>query len=66
MLEKAVTWVIILIIFVFDPLAIMMLLAATESLKWAREKKTSLLSPMAPRVDPTIDIRPYVDEPPDI
>ena len=54
MLEKAVTWVIILIIFVFDPLAIMMLLAATESLKWAREKKTSLPSPMAPRVDPEL------------
>jgi hypothetical protein len=63
MLEKAVTWVIILIIFVFDPLAIMMLLAATESLKWAREKKTSLLNPMAPRVDPTIT-SVYVDEPP--
>jgi len=63
MLEKAVTWVIILIIFVFDPLAIMMLLAATESLKWAREKKTSLLNLMAPRVDPTIT-SVYVDEPP--
>ena len=55
MLEKAVTWVIILIIFVFDPLAIMMLLAATESLKWAREKKTSLPSPMAPRIDPALE-----------
>jgi hypothetical protein len=37
-LERAVRWVIILLVFVFDPLAIMMLLAATESLKWAREK----------------------------
>ena len=55
MLEKAVTWVIILIIFVFDPLAIMMLLAATESLKWAREKKTSLPSPTAPRIDPALE-----------
>ena len=36
MLEKAVRWVIILLVIVFDPLAIMMLLAATESLKWER------------------------------
>ena len=39
LLEKAVTWVIIIIVIVFDPLAIMMLLAATESLKWNREKR---------------------------
>jgi hypothetical protein len=38
-LEKAVRWVIIVLVTVFDPLAIMMLLAATESLKWNREKK---------------------------
>jgi hypothetical protein len=38
-LEKAVSWVIIILVSVFDPLAIMMLLAATESLKWNREKK---------------------------
>lgn len=37
-LERAVRWVIILLVCVFDPLAIMMLLAASESLKWAREK----------------------------
>jgi len=39
LLEKAVRWVIIILVTVFDPLAIMMLLAATESLKWNREKK---------------------------
>jgi hypothetical protein len=38
MLEKAVRWMIILIVAVFDPLAIMMLLAATESMKWERER----------------------------
>ena len=59
MLEKAVTWVIILIIFVFDPLAIMMLLAATESIKWVKEKKQSLLDSLAPAS------AVYVDEPPD-
>ena len=36
-LEKAVRWVIILLVCVFDPLAIMMLLASTESLRWTRE-----------------------------
>jgi hypothetical protein len=40
-LEKAVRWVIILLVCVFDPLAIMMLLASTESLKWVRESRAS-------------------------
>jgi hypothetical protein len=38
LLERAVRWVIILLVTVFDPLAVMMLLAATESRKWIREK----------------------------
>jgi hypothetical protein len=38
LLEAAVRWVIILLVVVFDPLAIMMLLAATESLKWERQR----------------------------
>lgn len=37
LLERAVRWVIILLVCVFDPLAIMMLLAATESLKWHKD-----------------------------
>jgi hypothetical protein len=40
-LEKAVTWVIIVIVSVFDPLAIIMLLAAQMSFQWLREKKTA-------------------------
>ena len=40
-LERAVRWVIIILVIVFDPLAIMMLLAATESFKWERELKNS-------------------------
>ena len=39
LLERAVRWVIILLVTVFDPLAVMMLLAATESRKWLREDK---------------------------
>jgi hypothetical protein len=38
-LEKAVRWVIIILVIVFDPLAIMMVLAATESLRWEKEQK---------------------------
>ena len=43
LLEKAVRWVIILIVAVFDPLAVMMLLAATESRGWvlAGRRKTA-------------------------
>jgi hypothetical protein len=40
LLEKAVTWVIIILVVVFDPLAIMMVLAATESMKWERERRS--------------------------
>jgi hypothetical protein len=38
-LEKAVTWVIIVIVSVFDPLAIIMLLAAQMTFQWLREQK---------------------------
>ena len=37
MLERAVTWVIILIVIVFDPLAIVMLLAAQTTFAWHRK-----------------------------
>ena len=50
-LERAVRWVIILLVCVFDPLAIMMLLASTESLKWAREGRTSR-EPEPPAYEP--------------
>jgi hypothetical protein len=54
LLEKAVRWVIILLVVVFDPLAIMMVLAATESLKWRRE------TPAEPAYPP--DDGPLTDE----
>jgi hypothetical protein len=41
LLEKAVRWMIILLVAVFDPLAIMLVLAATESLKWNRERNSA-------------------------
>ena len=54
LLEKAVTWVIIIIVAVFDPLAIMMLLAATESMKWERQRVFEKLG-LAPAVLPEPD-----------
>jgi len=39
MLEQAVTWIIILIVIVFDPLAVIMLLAAQMTFVWAKEEK---------------------------
>jgi len=38
-LEKAVTWVIILIVVVFDPLAVVMLLASQMTFAWIREEQ---------------------------
>jgi hypothetical protein len=50
MLERAVRWVIVIIVFVFDPLAIMMLLAATESLGWKKAELKSVVidTPVVP------------------
>jgi hypothetical protein len=47
-LEAAVRWVIVLLVIVFDPLAIMLLLAATESLKWEKQRVFDLLRLPAP------------------
>ena len=38
-LERAVTWIIIMIVIVFDPLAVIMLLAAQMTFGWYREQK---------------------------
>jgi len=42
-LEKAVRWVIILIVIVFDPLALVLLLAATKTFEW--ERGVNILAP---------------------
>jgi len=44
-LEKSVRWVIILIVIVFDPLALTLLLAATKSIEW--ERGVNILQPAA-------------------
>ena len=61
MLEKAVRWVIICIVIVFDPLAIMMLLAATESMSWIKRDKFE--HEVAPIAAATVESR---DDPPEV
>jgi hypothetical protein len=53
-LEKAVTWVIITIIVVFDPLAVIMLLAAQMTFGWRKEE---------PKVNEPPEPEELVDEP---
>jgi len=56
MLEKAVTWVIIIIVLVFDPLAVVLLLASQYSFQWFRqqdeERKNELVQETTPTEDP--------------
>lgn len=42
MLEEAVRWVIITIIFVFDPLAVLLLIASQYTFEWNRKRKPEL------------------------
>jgi hypothetical protein len=42
LLEKAVTWVIMVIVFVFDPLAVLLLLASQLSFQWYRQDREQL------------------------
>lgn len=71
-LEAAVRWVIIMLVIVFDPLAIMMLLASTESLKWEKQRLLDLLKLPKPepepnwqqRTDELLDI--FKDQPTDL
>ena len=72
LLERAVRWVIIILVAVFDPLAVMMLLAATESRSWylaSKPKDTPDDTPVppepadagAPDPDPPRDPEPELD-----
>jgi len=54
MLEKAVTWIIVLIVVVFDPLAVIMLLAAQMTFGWRKEE---------PAVIEPAKLEEIVDEP---
>jgi hypothetical protein len=60
-LEKAVRLVIILIVAVFDPLALVLILAAQQSIRWAREEyeDQAAMSIVPPREE---DTRPFTEE----
>ena len=57
-LEKAVTWVIIIIVSVFDPLAVILLLASQYSFQWFRQQQEE-----EDDIKP-IPLQPVVIEPP--
>jgi hypothetical protein len=59
-LEKSVRWVIILIVVVFDPLALTLLLAATKSIEW--ERGINLLQPVGRKSDDKSDDDLLTDE----
>ena len=62
LLEAAVRWVIIIIIFVFDPLAVLLLIASQYTFKWHRQDKGGSL-PGKPNQDPSPESDPpYSDE----
>jgi hypothetical protein len=60
MLEAAVRWVIILIVVVFDPLALTLILAANKQLEWARKGKGGWIHD---EEDRPVEDQPAVAEP---
>jgi hypothetical protein len=52
LLEKAVTWVIIIIVVVFDPLAVILLLASQYSFQWFRKQEEENV-PVIENIEPT-------------
>jgi hypothetical protein len=60
LLEKAVTWVIIIIVAVFDPLALVLILAAQQSLKWERQAREDRAAMGI--VPPDVVTRPFTPE----
>jgi hypothetical protein len=62
LLEKAVTWVIIIIVSVFDPLAVIMLLAAQMTFGWRKEEPTPLYVASEPKTEPVTPVIDRADE----
>jgi hypothetical protein len=58
MLEAAVRWVIILIVVVFDPLALCLILAANKQIEWARHGRGGWVHDEEP-----VEEKPAVDKP---
>jgi len=62
MLERAVTWIIILIVIVFDPLAVIMLLGAQMTFGWAREQKEEQAHPTIAELNTFVGEKPTAEE----
>ena len=69
LLEKAVTWVIIIIVSVFDPLAVILLLASQYSFQWFRKQDEEAEGDSPVRIQetkqPTVTTPKPVDEEPE-
>jgi hypothetical protein len=61
-LERAVSWIIILIVIVFDPLALCLILASNKQLEWAREDKKGLVHD---EEEQTVPVATATEEPPE-
>jgi hypothetical protein len=62
-LERAVTWIIIMIVIVFDPLAVIMLLAAQMTFGWRKEEPVPVIQELDTKIDePTEEIKDTVTE----
>jgi hypothetical protein len=57
-LEKAVTWVIIIIVVVFDPLAVILLLASQYSFQWFRKQEEEEVSEIELEEEPKEEPEP--------
>ena len=67
LLERAVRWVIILIVFVFDPLALMLMLAAQSSYRWLeedlnKEKEKNIEGKVKPEITSVEEIEDHVPD----
>ena len=62
LLEKAVTWVIMIIVLVFDPLAVIMLLAAQMTFQWAHDRKEQSSYPTIADLDRDVGEKPTEEE----
>ena len=61
LLEKAVRWVIITIIFVFDPLAVLLLIASQYTFEWRRQDIEAKDDTTEPEVQPKPEEMKYED-----
>lgn len=62
LLERAVRWVIIILVIVFDPLALMLVIAANQSKEWDRKILEDKLAMNIVAEPPNVALRPFTQE----